>query len=135
MPSLNVSYLLGHVGKDPEIRITNSGKKVMQYSIATEESWKKGDEWQRNTTWHRIVTWEPSDYIVKTVTRGAIVLIQGRITNREYKDQDGVTRFISEVVSEKVSPILPKSQPQQRESVPKIEQQTDYNKEDNYIPF
>lgn len=135
MPSLNVSYLLGHVGKDPEIRTTNSGKKVMQYSIATEESWKKDDEWQRATTWHRIITWEPSEYLVKTVTKGAIVLVQGRITNREYKDQNGVVRSISEVVSEKVNPILPKSQPQQRESVPKIEQQIDYNKENDEIPF
>jgi len=135
MPSLNVSYLLGHVGKDPEIRSTNSGKKVMMFSIATEISWKKGEEWQRETTWHRILQWEPSDYLQNTVTRGALVLVQGRISNREYKDQNGANKFTSEVVAEKLTPIIAKSPPQQRESVAKIEKQDDYNKPDDDLPF
>ena len=107
MASINVSYLLGYVGKEPETRATQSGKMVTVFNMATEQSWKKGEEWQRQTTWHRIIGWELSDYVLKGISKGSQVMVQGRISNREYKDEKGETRMVSEIVAEKVIPLNP----------------------------
>lgn len=107
MASMNVSYLLGYVGKEPETRATQSGKMVTVFNMATEQSWKKGEEWQRQTTWHRIVGWELSDYVLKGISKGSQIMVQGRISNREYKDEKGETRMVSEIVAEKVIPLNP----------------------------
>ena len=107
MASMNVSYLLGYVGKEPETRATQSGKMVTVFNMATEQSWKKGEEWQRQTTWHRIIGWELSDYVLKGISKGSQVMVQGRISNREYKDEKGETRMVSEIVAEKVIPLNP----------------------------
>ena len=108
MPSINrITLLVGHLGKDPELKYTQAGQPVCNASIATEKSWKKDDEWQRQTTWHRIVGWQLSDYVLKELVKGAQIMIQGRISNREYKDEKGETRMVSEIVAEKVIPLNP----------------------------
>ena len=107
MASMNVSYLLGYVGKDPETKTMQSGKTVTVFNLATEHSWKKDEEWQRETTWHRVVGWGLSDYVLKGLVKGAQVMVQGRISNREYTDQKNETRMVTEIISERIIPLNP----------------------------
>ena len=130
--SINVSYLLGFVGKEPETKVVASGKKVMLFNLATEQSWKKGDEWQKQTTWHRIIVWEPSDYVLKEVVKGAQVLITGRISTRTYKDSNNQDRSITEIIAEKVVPLNPPREHAQ--SAPKPPPPADSSQGDD-IPF
>lgn len=101
MASVNRVTLLGHVGKDPEIRSMQSGDKVANFSVATSESWKdktSGDKKER-TTWHNIVVWNQN--IVKVVEsyvkKGDKIYIEGSIETREY-EKDGVKKYVTEIV-------------------------------------
>jgi len=99
---LNRAQLIGHVGKDPEIRATQSGAKVATFSVATTEKWKDKDtgEAKERTEWHRIVCWGDGlvGVIEKYVAKGQQLYIEGRISTREYEDGNGVKRWTTEVV-------------------------------------
>jgi single-strand DNA-binding protein len=98
--SLNKASLIGHVGKDPEVRYTNNGKAVATFGLATSESWKdQSGAMQERTTWHNIVAWERvAEIFNQYVKKGAKLYIEGRIQNRSYDDKDGVKKYISEIV-------------------------------------
>jgi single-strand DNA-binding protein len=97
---INKAILLGHVGQDPEIR-TLGGKEMATFSLATTEKWKDRDTGERKerTTWHRIVVFsEPLVNVVKSyVKKGSKLYIDGTITNREWEDDSGVKRYLTEI--------------------------------------
>lgn len=97
---LNKVMLIGHAGKDTELRFTSSGKPHAQFSLATSESWKdKEGASQEKTTWHNIVAWgRLAEIFNQYVKKGTHIYIEGRIDNRSYDDKDGVKKYISEVV-------------------------------------
>lgn len=101
MASLNKASLLGHVGKEPEVRYTNTGKAVATFSMATSEKYKDGSgELQEKTTWHNIVAWEKlAEICQKYVSKGKQLYIEGRIENRSYDDKDGQKKYISEIIA------------------------------------
>lgn len=83
----NSIQLLGNLGKDPEVRQTNSGKKVANFSLATSE--KIGDT--TYTDWHDIVAWEKlAEVAEKYLTKGSKIFVQGRLKYQEY-EKDSVT--------------------------------------------
>lgn len=97
--SLNRVQLIGHLGKDPEIRTIPSGTSVCNFNIATTESYKDkiSNEWVSNTEWHRIVAWEwMADYAAKNLKKGYKVYVEGKLVTRQY-EQDGTTRYITEI--------------------------------------
>ncbi len=98
--SLNKVTLIGHAGKDPEIRYTNNGKAVASFSLATSESWKdQSGTIQERTTWHNIIAWERvAEIFGQYVKKGSKLYIEGRIQNRSYDDKEGVKKYISEIV-------------------------------------
>jgi single-strand DNA-binding protein len=98
--SLNKATILGHAGKDAEIRYTNNGKAVATFSVATSESWKdQSGAQQERTTWHNVVAWERlAEVCGNYVKKGKQIYIEGRIQNRSYDDKDGVKKYISEIV-------------------------------------
>jgi len=98
--SVNKAILIGHLGKDPELRYTQSGKAVATFSLATTDRWKGQDgEKNESTTWHNIVVWGRQAEVMKEyLGKGRQVYIEGRIANRSYDDKDGNKRYISEVV-------------------------------------
>jgi single-strand DNA-binding protein len=101
----NHVQLIGHVGKDPEIKSFESGKKLASFSLATNESYynEKGDKVEQ-TEWHNLVAWgKTADIIEKLVVKGKEMLIQGKLTTRSYDDKEGNKRYVTEVV---VSEIL-----------------------------
>ena len=97
--SVNRAILVGNLGKDPELKYTQSGKAVCSFSLATSESWKdKQGVKTDSTTWHNIVAWgKQAEVMAEHLTKGKQIYLEGRISNRNY-DKDGEKKYISEVV-------------------------------------
>jgi single-strand DNA-binding protein len=101
MSSLNKILLIGHLGKDPEVRYTADGSPVATFSLATSENWTdKNGSRQEHTEWHNIVAWSKlADLCKKYLTKGRQVYIEGRIRSREWTDRDGNKRRTTEVIA------------------------------------
>jgi single-strand DNA-binding protein len=99
--SLNKVILLGHLGRDPELRYTASGKAVATFTLATSFQWKDQDgRDQDKTEWHRIVAWGRLGEICgEYLSKGKQVFIEGRIQTREWEDQDGNKRTSVEIIA------------------------------------
>ncbi len=98
---INKATLIGNVGIDPEVRTLENGIKVATVSLATSERFtdRQGQR-QERTTWHRIVLWRNlAELVEKYVHKGSQLYIEGRISNRQYKDKDGNDRFTTEIVA------------------------------------
>lgn len=101
MSDLNRASLLGRLGQDPEIRTTQSGEKVANFSLATGEQWKDKNtgEKRERTEWHRVVVWGPLAKIAEQyLTKGKRVLVEGAIRTRKWQDQSGQDRWSTEIV-------------------------------------
>ena len=100
MFNMNRVTLLGHAGRDPEIRTMQSGGKIATFSLATTQKWKRQDgEATEATEWHRIVVYGGAvEAVGKLVRKGAALLVEGRIAGREYRDKEGQSRRITEIV-------------------------------------
>lgn len=101
MADLNRVSLLGRLGRDPEIRTTQSGEKVASFSIATGEQWKDKNtgEKKERTEWHSIVVWGALARVAEQYLRkGARVLVEGQMRTRKWQDQSGNDRWTTEVI-------------------------------------
>jgi single-strand DNA-binding protein len=100
--SLNKATIIGHVGKDAEVRYTGAGMPVATFTVATNESWKDraSGQVQERTDWHNIVVWNRlAEICGEYVKKGKRVYVEGRIQNRTYDDKDGNKRYVSEIVA------------------------------------
>lgn len=100
MAGLNKVMLIGNLGRDPEIRYSQQGMAVVNFSIATSEQWtdKNSGEKQEKTEWHRVVAFgKPAETLEKYLSKGSQVYIEGRLQTRNY-EKDGQTHYITEVV-------------------------------------
>ena len=97
---LNKVQLIGHLGQDPEMRQTNSGDAVANFSIATSERWKdKAGERQEKTEWHRVVAFgKLADIIGQYVGKGSKIYVEGKLQTRKWVDNTGADRYSTEVV-------------------------------------
>lgn len=94
----NMVHLIGHLGKDPEIKVFGDNKKRARFSIATTDSYKnqKGDKVQE-TQWHNVVIWGGlADVVEKYLKKGQEIVLEGRLVHRVYETQ-GEKRFITEI--------------------------------------
>jgi len=100
--SVNKVILVGNVGKDPETRYFEGGAAVCKFPLATSEVYKNREgEKVSNTEWHNIVLWRGlAEVAEKYVKKGTQLYIEGRIKTRSYNDQDGKTRYITEIVGD-----------------------------------
>ena len=102
MSSVNKVILLGNLGRDPEIRSMQSGKKMASFSIATSKRWKdkSTQEQKESTSWHNIVVFNEGlvDVIEKYVKKGSKIYVEGELNTRKYQDKDGNDRYSTEVV-------------------------------------
>ncbi len=95
----NKVQLIGNLGNAPEVKTTESGKKLARFSVATNESYRnaKGEK-VTETTWHNLVAWgKVADIAEKYLTKGKEVAIEGKLINRSYTDKDGNKKYITEV--------------------------------------
>lgn len=104
MPYLNKIQIIGHLGKDPEQRVTQSGSKNVSFSVATSEKWKdrQTNEYKEKTTWHNVVYWTNGDYVQKYAKKGTTVYVEGKIENRKWTDKDGIERYTTEIIAQDV---------------------------------
>lgn len=104
MASVNKVILIGHLGKDPEIRFMPNGEKVAQFSIATTDTWKdKNGEKQEKTEWHRIVLYRKLAEIAEEyVKKGSQVYIEGRLETKKYTDKSSIERYITQIIGDKL---------------------------------
>jgi single-strand DNA-binding protein len=104
--SLNKIMLIGRLGKDAETRFTTTNQSVTSFTLATDHSYKgKDGNWVNETTWHNIVAWSLTDYMKDALKKGKKVYVEGRLTKRDYTDKEGIKRFVTEVVSERLIPL------------------------------
>ena len=98
--SLNKVTLIGHLGRDPEIRFMPSGSAVANFSVATSESWKDKDgNKEERTEWHRVVVFgKLAEICNQYLSKGKQVYLEGRLQTREWEDRDGNKRTTTEVV-------------------------------------
>jgi len=100
--SLNKVQLIGHLGKDPELRFTTNGIAVTSFSVATNYRIQTPDseEWVDKTEWHNIVMWRKlAELAGELLSKGRQVYLEGRMQTRSWEGEDGVKRYTTEVVA------------------------------------
>ena len=102
MAGLNKVLLIGNVGKDPEIRQSADGRKIVNLSLATSETWKDktSGERQEKTEWHRVVIFNRglADIAEQYVKKGSKLFLSGSLRTRKYTDGNGLERYTTEIV-------------------------------------
>ncbi len=100
--SINKVILLGRLGADPEVRVSQDGKKIAKFSLATSESWrdKVSNEKKEKTEWHKVVIFSSglAEISEKYLKKGSLIYIEGQISSRKYTDQSGIEKYITEIV-------------------------------------
>lgn len=104
--SINKVILVGNVGKDPDIRYVDKETPVATFPLATSErgfTTNDGKQVPERTEWHNIVVWRGLAKVVEKFARkGSLVLIEGKLRTRNWKDQSGATHYITEVVADEL---------------------------------
>jgi single-strand DNA-binding protein len=90
VPHLNKALLIGHLGRDAEVKYTTSGQCVIRFSLATSEKWKGRDGQQHERTdWHDVVYFPKSEAVAEYLTKGKAVFVEGAIQHEEWTDKEG----------------------------------------------
>ena len=101
MSFLNRVQLIGNLGRDPEVRTTQSGARVVTLNIATSETWtdQNNGERRQKTEWHRIVIWNDGlgKIAERYLTKGSKIYLEGKLTTRKWQDQSGADRYSTEI--------------------------------------
>lgn len=105
MSGVNKVILVGHLGKDPEIRRFEGGTVKASFPLATSESYtNKSGEKVEQTEWHNVVFWGPiADVIEKYLSKGKQVYVEGKIRTRSWDDKDGNKRYTTEINGESMT--------------------------------
>ncbi|MFP5470809.1 MAG: single-stranded DNA-binding protein [Bacteroidia bacterium] len=103
--SVNKVILIGNLGKDPEVRNLESGVSVASFSLATSESYtNKSGERVNNTEWHNVVLWRGlADVAAKYLKKGSKIYVEGKLRSRSWQDQEGNTRYTTEVIADNMT--------------------------------
>ncbi|MDR2409119.1 MAG: single-stranded DNA-binding protein [Bacteroidales bacterium] len=101
MSGINKVILVGHLGKDPEVRTIDTGVKVANFTLATTEVYKdKNGERKEITEWHNIVCWRNlADIAEKYLVKGKLIYVEGKLRTRSW-EENGVKRYITEVIAD-----------------------------------
>ncbi|MGH0037600.1 MAG: single-stranded DNA-binding protein [Myxococcota bacterium] len=105
MAGVNKVILIGNLGRDPELRYTQSGQPVTNFTLATSENWtdKQSGEKQERTEWHRIIVWgRTGEMCAKYLAKGRTVYVEGRLQTREWEDKEGNKRRTTEINAQTV---------------------------------
>jgi single-strand DNA-binding protein len=101
MSGINKVILVGHLGKDPEIRQLEGGVSVASFPLATSETYNKDGKKVEQTEWHNIVLWRSlAEVAAKFLQKGKLVYIEGKLRTRSFEDKDGIKKYTTEVVAE-----------------------------------
>jgi len=120
MRSINNVFMMGNLAADPDLRQTKTGKAVATFSLATNRDWVDSEgEKKSSTDFHKIVLWQNlAEICAKYLTKGSLVHVSGRLTNRSYETDKGDKKYITEILADKVDFINIKKD---KEGVAKVE--------------
>lgn len=95
----NKVQLIGNIGKAPEIRVLESGRKMARFSVATNDNYRTANgEWNTETQWHNIIAWgKAAEKAEEILTRGCEVAVEGKLMNNTYVDKNGVKKYYTQV--------------------------------------
>ena len=106
----NKVQLIGNLGNAPEVRNTESGKKLVRFSVATNEVYNNSrGEKVKETQWHSLIAWgKTAEIVEKYLTKGIEVVVEGKLLNRNYTDKNDVKRYVTEIVVSELVIVSPK---------------------------
>lgn len=100
--SYNKCIIQGNLGHDPELRMTQGGQAVANFSVATSEKFKRNEQWEEKTEWHSIVVWgKQAENCSKYLKKGKGVLLEGKIQTRTW-EKDGTKHYKTEIIADRV---------------------------------
>jgi len=106
MPNRNLHEVMGHLGKDPELRMTPTGKQVCRISVATSNDFfdKQTQKWiEQDPEWHNVIVWgELAERVAREFSKGDAIMVRGRSRTREYQDKDNQKKRITEITANEV---------------------------------
>ena len=106
MPNRNIHEVMGHLGKDPELRITPTGKSVCRLSVATSNRVfdKKTNKWiDKGADWHNVIVWgELAEKVAQEFSKGDAIMVRGKSRTREYKNKEGQKKRITEIEAREI---------------------------------
>ena len=144
MAGINKVILVGHLGKDPEVRTIESGAKVARFSLATTEAYKdKNGERKEITEWHTVICWRGlAETAEKYLNKGKLVYVEGKLRTRSWED-NGAKRYATEIYADTFSmlgaktdssmPPMPTVEPE-RTTVANTVQETTEKENDGVLP-
>ena len=101
MSGINKVILVGHLGKDPEVRYLDGGVTVASFPLATSETYNKDGKKIEQTEWHNIVMWRGlADTAAKYLKKGKLVYLEGKLRTRSFEDREGHKKYSTEIVAE-----------------------------------
>lgn len=105
MSSLNKAQIIGHLGRDPEVRYMPSGDAMVNIAIATSEQWKDKTTGAKKeqTEWHRVSAFgKLAEIMGQYLKKGSLVYIEGKIRTRKWADKEGVERYATEIIADQM---------------------------------
>ena len=105
MSGVNKVFIVGHLGKNPEIKYMPNGKAVCNFSVATSEKWTDAiGQKQEKTEWHNIVVFEKqAENCGKYIEKGSLVCVEGKLQTRSWDDKDGNKKYKTEIIANSVT--------------------------------
>jgi single-strand DNA-binding protein len=101
MSGINKVILVGHLGKDPEVRNLEGGVSVTSFPLATSETFNKDGKKVEQTEWHNIVMWRGlAEVAARFLSKGKLVYIEGKLRTRSFEDKEGIKKYTTEIVAE-----------------------------------
>lgn len=109
--SLNKVMIIGRLGKDPEVKYTQSGSAVANLTVATDESYTSNGQKVEKTEWHRVVVWnKQAEFCNNYLKKGRLVYVEGSLQTRSWDDQQGQKRYTTEIKAMRVQAMDSKPQ-------------------------
>lgn len=140
MAGVNKVILIGHLGKDPEVRHLENGTAVANFTLATSESYKdKQGNRIDQTEWHNVIVWRGlAEVAEKFLKKGSQVYVEGKLRTRSWEDQTGNKRYTTEIVADNFTMLSKKdenNQPQNQQTPPTTAQNSAPVDEADDLPF
>lgn len=139
MASVNKAIIVGTLGRDPEIRYMPNGDAACNLSVATSESWKdKSGEKQERTEWHRISMFgKLAEIAGQYLAKGSSVYLEGKLQTRKWTDKDGVEKYTTEIIADRMQMLGGKEQRQEsrQQDKPSRQQRPHADDFDDDVPF
>lgn len=102
----NQIVIVGHLGREPELRFTSSGQAVTNFSVATTRKWqdRTTQEWKEDTEWFNVTCWkDTAENVAESLTKGSRVVVVGRMSTDEWTDEEGQKKRSAKLIADAIA--------------------------------